>query len=67
MLSKDERALEVDYKKLKEFQKFLDDEIKELNRLFNGGTFGLNNFLCLHLIDDLNLAFLFYFTLIVVL
>jgi hypothetical protein len=66
MLLKEERALEVDYKKLKEYQKRLDDKIKELNRWFSGGTFNLNNFLCLHSIDDLNLTFLFYFTLIVV-
>jgi hypothetical protein len=39
MLSKDERALEVDYKRLKKCQKGFDDQIKELNRWFSGGTF----------------------------
>jgi hypothetical protein len=39
MLLKEERALEVDYKQLKEYQKRLDDEIDDLNDWFSGGTF----------------------------
>jgi hypothetical protein len=44
MLLKEERALGVDYKQLKEYQKRLDDEIDDLNDWFSGGTFYLNNF-----------------------
>jgi hypothetical protein len=39
MLLKEERALEVDYKQLEEYQKRLDDEIDDLNDWFSGGTF----------------------------
>jgi hypothetical protein len=39
MLLKEKRALEVDYKQLKEYQKRLDDEIDDLNDWFSGGTF----------------------------
>jgi hypothetical protein len=67
MLLKEEWALEVDYKQLQEYQKRLDDEIDDLNDWLSGGIFYLNNFLCLQLIDDLNLTFLFYLTSIVAL
>jgi hypothetical protein len=39
MLLKEKRALKFDYKKLKNCQKNLDDEIDKLNDWFNGGTF----------------------------
>jgi hypothetical protein len=66
MLLKEERALEVDYNDLKNFHRLLEDEMNKLNDWFSGGTFYLNNFLSLHLIDVLNITFLFYLTFILV-